>query len=96
MLAAGSLHCVRTLRAGFPFDVIDAHWAYPDGVAAAILADRLRVPLSITVRGDDINVFLDEFWRRPWIRWSLAKADRVIALSSELKEILVAAGVPGS
>jgi glycosyltransferase involved in cell wall biosynthesis len=93
LLAAGTLSFLQKLRREFPFDVIDAHWACPDGVAAAILAGRLGVPFSITVRGDDVNVFLEEFWRRPWIRWSLARADRVIALSRELKEKVVAAGV---
>lgn len=73
LLAAGSLAYIRKLRGEFPFDIIDSHWAYPDGAAAAILASRLRVPLAITVRGDDINIFLNEFWRRPWIRLSLGK-----------------------
>lgn len=96
LLAAGTFSYLRKLREAFPFDVIDSHWAYPDGAAAAILAGRLGVPLCITVRGDDVNVFLKEFWRRPWIRWSLGKAGGVIALSRELKDILVAAGIsPG-
>ena len=96
LLAAGSLACLRKLRDEFPFDIIDSHWAYPDGVAAAILAGHFRVPLAITVRGDDINIFLKEFWRRPWIRWSLGKADLIIALSRELKDIVVAAGISPS
>lgn len=96
LLAAGLLAHVRRLRGEFPFDVIDCHWAYPDGAAAAILARRLHVPLAITVRGDDVNVFLKEFSRRPWIRWSLGRADLVIALSNELKEIVVASGVSPS
>jgi glycosyltransferase involved in cell wall biosynthesis len=96
LLAAGSFVRIRELRKEFPFDIIDSHWAYPDGAAAAILATRLRVPLAITVRGDDINIFLKEFWRRPWIRWALGKADLVIALSSELKDVVAAAGIDAS
>ncbi|MHB8534208.1 MAG: glycosyltransferase family 4 protein [Sulfuricaulis sp.] len=96
LLAAGSRSCLRKIREAFPFDIIDAHWAYPDGVAAAILAGRFRVPLAITVRGDDINIFLKEFWRKPWIRWSLGKADLIIALSRELKDIVVTTGVAPS
>ena len=94
LLASGALPCVRRLWSRFPFDIIDAHWAYPDGVAAARLAGYLKVPLSITVRGDDINIFMKEAGRGPWIRRSLRKADLVIALSNELKDIVVAAGVP--
>jgi glycosyltransferase involved in cell wall biosynthesis len=94
LLAAGTLRCARGLRHAFPFDLIDAHWAYPDGTAAAILAGRLGIPFSVTVRGDDVNVFFKHWSRRPWIRWSLQKAGVVIALSRELKEILVAGGIP--
>lgn len=93
LLATATLSHVRKLRKAFPIDLIDAHWAYPDGVAAAILAKRLRVPFVITVRGDDINVFLETFGRRFWIRWALSSADRIIALSQELKDKVVAAGV---
>lgn len=96
LLAAGCFLWLRKLRRGFRFDLIDAHWAYPDGVAAAILAKLLNVPFAVTVRGDDINVFLHQYWRRPWIRWALQEADLVIALSSELKEIVVSSGIHDS
>lgn len=93
-MAVCCLRPVRALRRAFPFDLIDAHWAYPDGVAAAILAHILRLPLAITVRGDDINVFPQGFWRRQLIRWALRKADLVIALSQELRQGVEALAVP--
>ena len=61
LLAAGVLSSLRRVRNEFPFDIIDAHWAYPDGVAAAILARRLGVPFSLTVRGDDVTCSWDNF-----------------------------------
>lgn len=45
------------IRRDFPFDVIHAHFAYPDGVAAARLAQRYGVPLIITEHAS---------WR-PWM-----------------------------
>ncbi len=39
---------VRALRREFPFDVIHAHFTYPDGVAAASLGQRWGVPVVIT------------------------------------------------
>lgn len=49
--------CARRLIAETgPFDLIDAHYFYPDGVAAAWLADDLGLPLTITARGTDINL----------------------------------------
>jgi glycosyltransferase involved in cell wall biosynthesis len=41
---------------GSSFDMIDAHYFYPDGVAAARVARRLDLPLVITALGSDINV----------------------------------------
>jgi glycosyltransferase involved in cell wall biosynthesis len=95
-MAAWCLPALRALRQTFPFDLIDAHWASPDGVAAAILAHIFQVPLAITVRGDDINIFPREFWRRRFIQWALRRADLVIALSEELKHNVEALAVPPS
>jgi glycosyltransferase involved in cell wall biosynthesis len=39
---------VRRLHRRFPFDLIHAHFTYPDGVAGAQLARRYGVPLIIT------------------------------------------------
>src|SRR5438034_4489470 len=41
------------------FDVVDAHYFYPDGVAAARVAHALGRPLVISARGSDINVIAD-------------------------------------
>ena len=87
---------VAAMRQRFPFDLIDAHWAYPDGVAAALLAREFNVPLAITVRGDDINIFARETFRKPWIRWALRRAAVVFALSRELKEHVEALAGPAA
>ena len=94
LMAACCLAGVRRLRRTFTFDLIDAHWAYPDGVAAALLAQCLHLPLVLTVRGDDINVMPRQFWRRQCIRWALRRADRVIALSEELQHGVTTLGAP--
>jgi glycosyltransferase involved in cell wall biosynthesis len=86
LMAACSLRVLKAMRQFFPFDVIDAHWAYPDGFAAAVLANVFNVPLALTVRGDDINILPKFFLRRQSIRWALQRASLVIALSNELKE----------
>ncbi len=54
---AALARCAKRLIAETgPFDLIDAHYFYPDGVAAARLADELNLPLTITARGTDINL----------------------------------------
>jgi glycosyltransferase involved in cell wall biosynthesis len=41
-------HYIDRLRKKFPFDLIHANFGYPDGVVAAKLADRYKVPFVIT------------------------------------------------
>ena len=84
-MAASCVSKVAQVREAYPFDLIDAHWAYPDGMAAALIATRLRVPFAVTVRGDDINIFAEERGRGAVIRWMLRRAALVVAVSDELK-----------
>ena len=46
----------RLIEQGFDFDLIDAHYYYPDGVAAARLARALGKPFVVTARGTDLNL----------------------------------------
>jgi len=41
---------------GWDFDLIDAHYLYPDGVAAARAARALGKPLVLTARGSDVTL----------------------------------------
>ena len=51
------LPVLRKLAAsGGPFDLIDAHYFYPDGVAAVRLGEAIGKPVVITARGSDVNV----------------------------------------
>lgn len=93
LMALSVLWPLKTLKGKFSFDVIDAHWAYPDGVAAAILSKFLGVPFVVTVRGDDINVFARHLSRRMPLTWALQSADLVLAVSRELKVAVESLGV---
>jgi teichuronic acid biosynthesis glycosyltransferase TuaC len=56
LMALGALPTLRRIRAsGYDFDVIDAHYYYPDGVAATMLGQWLGRPVTITARGTDIS-----------------------------------------
>jgi glycosyltransferase involved in cell wall biosynthesis len=89
--AAPTLHKLR--RDGFDFDLIDAHYLYPDGVAAAMLARRFRKPLIVTARGSDVNLLMDYRWPRRLILDAVRQAGVVVAVSAALRERLVAHGV---
>ncbi len=81
-------------RAGWKPDLIDAHYLYPDGVAAAMLAARLRVPLVITARGTDVNVLARQPGPGRKIRAAAERASAIITVSQRLKDALVSIGVP--
>ena len=83
----------RLLARGRSFDLVEAHYFYPEGVAAAWLAKRYGLPLVITARGVDINRIPD--FRRPR-RMILRAADQAAALisvSSSLKQAMERLGI---
>jgi teichuronic acid biosynthesis glycosyltransferase TuaC len=94
-LAAACLRAVQQLGAGgWSCDVIDAHYLYPDGVAAAELARRLDRPLVVTARGSDVNLIAQMPGPRRRILAALEQAHSVIAVSAALKRAMVQLGVP--
>lgn len=89
---ASILNFLRRLRPDFAFDVIDAHFAYPDGVAAVLLGKALGCPVVLTLRGNEV-VTSRSAMRRPQIRWALRSA-RLIAVSESLRLLAGTLGVP--
>jgi teichuronic acid biosynthesis glycosyltransferase TuaC len=81
------------LRRSFPFDVIDAHFVYPDGLAAALLGRALRRPVVITLRGSIVRLATYRL-HRPQLRVALRWATRVLAVSESLREAAVSLGLP--
>jgi glycosyltransferase involved in cell wall biosynthesis len=82
------------LNNGYDFDIIDAHYFYPDGVAAALLAKTLSKPVVITARGSDINLIAHYHLPRKMILWAARTASANITVSGPLKDSLVDMGVP--
>jgi len=89
---AGVLPLARRLRKTFPFQVIDAHFGYPEGVVAALLGAILNCPFVVTLRGNELK-FATYRLRRPLIRWALRRAARVISVSEELRQFAIGLGV---
>ena len=93
LLAIGARRTIRRmLRQGWDFDLIDAHYFYPDGVAAALLAGWLKKPFVVTARGTDLNVLPDYYVPRRWIQWAESRAAATILVSHKLSEKLAALG----
>lgn len=89
----GSLRCVAALNHDAKIDCIDAHFVYPDGLAAVLLGKYLNVPVTVSARGTDINLFPSFRLIRPMIRWTLRHADGLIAVSAALRDAMVALGL---
>lgn len=91
MMALFSLPLMRRLRREFRFNVIDAHFAWPDGYAATLLGRWLGVPVTITLRGTEVP-----HSRRPCLRkrllTALDRATHVFSVARALKEHVAALG----
>ncbi|MFC1650036.1 glycosyltransferase family 4 protein [Candidatus Latescibacterota bacterium] len=65
-------------------DIIHAHNAFPDAVAAVNAFGR-NFPIVVTVHGSDINLFAEKPNLRPGIVEALKKAECIICVSDSLK-----------
>jgi glycosyltransferase involved in cell wall biosynthesis len=85
----------QLLASGYRPDVIDAHYFYPDGVAAVWAAREFGIPVAVTSRGTDINL-IPEFARpRKLIQKAATQADGLITVCQALKDRLIELGIPG-
>ena len=92
-MAMAALPVIRRLMAqGFDFDLIDAHYYYPDGVAAAFLARALGKPLVVTARGTDLNLIPQHAYPRKLIVQTAAQAGASIGVCQALMDRLQALG----
>lgn len=96
-MALGALATVKRLqREGFDFDLIDAHYYYPDGVAAGLLAKWLGKPFFVTARGTDLNLIPQYPFPRKLILQTAAQASGSIGVCRALMDTLEELGAePG-
>jgi len=95
LLAASTYPILKAvLRDGYNFNIIDAHYFYPDGVAAVILGQCLGRPVTITARGNDLSLIARYPIPRRLICWAANQAAGLITVCSALKDALVDLGVP--
>ena len=94
LMYLASLPVARRLHREKPFDCIDAHFVYPDGFAAVRLGKHLSLPVVVSARGTDINVYSSFPLIRPMLRWTLVNAAGAIAVSADLKNKMIALGIP--
>ncbi len=96
LMAAGSMRVVERLHAEQPFDLIDGHYLFHDGVAGALVAERLGIPFVLSARGSDALVLPESRTVRSALPRALDAAARLVAVSAELEEKLVELGADRS
>ncbi len=74
--------------------LIDAHYFYPDGVAAARIAQTLKLPYCITARGSDINLIAGFESPRKQMLQAAEGAAALIAVSEALACTMRDLGMP--
>lgn len=84
---------VRTARGSA---VLDAHYFYPDGVAAVAIGQRLSMPVTITARGSDINAIAEYAKPRAMILDAAKRCAAVVTVSEALRQRLIQLGVAPS
>jgi glycosyltransferase involved in cell wall biosynthesis len=84
--AVAAARAVAGLRRSFPFDLIHAHFTYPDGVAACLLGRRYGVPVVIT---DHVPW---QFQRSRLVRrqgaWAARTCDAVLPVSEYVRRTM--------
>ena len=86
-LGSAYLHII-----GESTDVVHAHFAIPMGFLAA-LSPR-SVPLVITCHGSDCTLPLTKPAYRPFVKYALRRADRVVAVSEFIRGLALRLGAP--
>jgi glycosyltransferase involved in cell wall biosynthesis len=90
-MALGAWPQLYQLKRAGRLDWLDAHFGYPDGVAASLLAGWLKVPYTITLRGSEKTYAETPAFRRQMAR-ALQQANRVIGVSQSLCRLAISLG----
>jgi teichuronic acid biosynthesis glycosyltransferase TuaC len=90
-MALSTYAMVKRLHQAGRVDIIDAHFAYPDGYAATLLGRWLKVPVAITLRGTEARHARTPALVGP-LKKALQGATRLIAVSAELRRVAVQLG----
>lgn len=91
-MALGSLSTLRQLKRQSDFQIIDSHFAYPDGYAATLLGRWLGVPVTITLRGTEARLCRSFLGRRLVFK-ALSRAARIFSVADALKRTALSLGI---
>ena len=94
-LALSTFTLMRRLQREQHCDIIDSHFAYPDGYAASLLGRWLGLPFTVTLRGTESRLVKKMAFRNR-MALALQSAARVFSVSDSLRQIALSLGIPES
>jgi teichuronic acid biosynthesis glycosyltransferase TuaC len=80
-------------KSGYNADLIDAYYLYPDGVAATIAGNTLRLPVILTAFGSDISQLPNFAIPKKAILWAAQNATAITAVCHALKKRMEEIGI---
>ena len=83
---------IARIRRDFDFDVIDSYYLYPDGVAAAWLAQRFDRPFVMSALGTDVSLIPDWAPSRAMILRAVAASAATTGVCAALTDRLATLG----
>ena len=87
LLAWAALPAVKAaIKAMGGADAIDAHYLYPDGVAATIIGRALKLPVVMTARGNDVSLIARYPVPRRLIQRACQRAAGIVTVSAALRD----------
>jgi len=84
--ARGIRSAVANAVSEFQPDLIDAHYLYPDGCAAARVAADHGIPFAVSARGSDVKLLGTIAHTRKKMHAMLGRAALVISVSADLRD----------
>lgn len=94
LMAASLYRHIARLRQTFDFDVIDAYYLYPDGVAASWLAKMFDRPFIMSALGSDVSLIPNWFPSRRMIVEAVRQSAATTAVCKALVQGLETIGAP--
>ena len=89
------LKLVKKISKHENFELINAHWLFPDGVAAVWVGKMLKKPVVLTGLGCDVNLYSTMLLRRFQIIRALHQAAGITVVSNNMKRRIVSLGIGG-
>jgi teichuronic acid biosynthesis glycosyltransferase TuaC len=90
-LASQLYRTVARIHRDFPFEIIDTHFGFPDGIAGAMCSSALGIPFTMTLRGNEPKHSQSRLGR--WLMGqALRRASAVFPVSERLRRFAISLG----